>query len=237
MQILCLFNQNQTPRSDSANLEPSEAIFCPQILEPRRACARCDMLDDDEDAWSRMQSLDLAINDGNKALRLDPSSHDINTLLCKLQRLNKKQTVMWRGSADVAEGYRQRVLRPVEGELVNGRGAWETADFGAKRYLYYRANRDEWVIAQKLQPDGNLQYAYVTASKTGGLLPVGEATWQMTKGFRGATGGDEWVGAVLKLSVGEAAEAELARQQVGCSTSTRCATDNIYFLVCQSLSA
>ena len=35
VQILCIFNQNQTPRSDSANLEPSETIFCPQILEPR----------------------------------------------------------------------------------------------------------------------------------------------------------------------------------------------------------
>ena len=35
VQILCLFNQNQTPRSDSANLEPSEPIFCPHILEPR----------------------------------------------------------------------------------------------------------------------------------------------------------------------------------------------------------
>ena len=35
VQILCLFSQNQTPRSDSANLEPSEPIFCPQILEPR----------------------------------------------------------------------------------------------------------------------------------------------------------------------------------------------------------
>ena len=34
-QILYLFNQNRTPRSDSANLEPSESIFCPQILEPR----------------------------------------------------------------------------------------------------------------------------------------------------------------------------------------------------------
>ena len=32
VQILCLFSQNQTPRSDSANLEPSEPIFCPQIL-------------------------------------------------------------------------------------------------------------------------------------------------------------------------------------------------------------
>ena len=35
VQILCLFSQNQTPRSDSANLEPSEPIFYPQILEPR----------------------------------------------------------------------------------------------------------------------------------------------------------------------------------------------------------
>ena len=33
--ILYIFNQNQTPRSDSANLEPSEPIFYPQILEPR----------------------------------------------------------------------------------------------------------------------------------------------------------------------------------------------------------
>ena len=40
MQILCLFNQNQTPRSDSANLEPSEPIFYPQILEPRFAECR-----------------------------------------------------------------------------------------------------------------------------------------------------------------------------------------------------
>ena len=30
-----LFHENQTPRSDSANLEPSEPIFCPEILEPR----------------------------------------------------------------------------------------------------------------------------------------------------------------------------------------------------------
>ena len=31
---MCIFNhnQNQTPRSDSANLEPSEPISCPQIL-------------------------------------------------------------------------------------------------------------------------------------------------------------------------------------------------------------
>ena len=35
VQILCLCSQNQTPRSDSANLEPSEPIFYPQILEPR----------------------------------------------------------------------------------------------------------------------------------------------------------------------------------------------------------
>ena len=35
VQILCLFSQNQTPRSDSVNLEPSEPIFYPQILEPR----------------------------------------------------------------------------------------------------------------------------------------------------------------------------------------------------------
>ena len=35
VQMLYIFNQNQTPRSDSANLEPSEIIFCPQILEPR----------------------------------------------------------------------------------------------------------------------------------------------------------------------------------------------------------
>ena len=35
IQILCLFNQNQTPRSDSANLVPSEPMFCPQILVPR----------------------------------------------------------------------------------------------------------------------------------------------------------------------------------------------------------
>ena len=27
VQILCIFNQKQTPRSDSANLEPSEPIF------------------------------------------------------------------------------------------------------------------------------------------------------------------------------------------------------------------
>ena len=31
VQIPCLFSQNQTPRSDTANLEPSEPIFCPQI--------------------------------------------------------------------------------------------------------------------------------------------------------------------------------------------------------------
>ena len=35
VQILYIFNEKQTPRSDSANLEPSEPIFCPQILEPR----------------------------------------------------------------------------------------------------------------------------------------------------------------------------------------------------------
>ena len=29
VQILCIFNQNQTPRSDSANLEPTEPIFYP----------------------------------------------------------------------------------------------------------------------------------------------------------------------------------------------------------------
>ena len=33
--MLYIFNQNRTPRSDSANLEPSDPIFCPQILEPR----------------------------------------------------------------------------------------------------------------------------------------------------------------------------------------------------------
>ena len=36
VQILCLFNQNRTPRSDSANLEPSE----PQIMEPRHGLPR-----------------------------------------------------------------------------------------------------------------------------------------------------------------------------------------------------
>ena len=36
----CAFStKNQTPRSDSANLEPSEPIFYPQILEPRFLCA------------------------------------------------------------------------------------------------------------------------------------------------------------------------------------------------------
>ena len=35
VQILYIFNEKQTPRFDSANLEPSEPIFCPQILEPR----------------------------------------------------------------------------------------------------------------------------------------------------------------------------------------------------------
>ena len=31
VQILCIFNQ--TPRSDSANLEPSETLmFCPQVV-------------------------------------------------------------------------------------------------------------------------------------------------------------------------------------------------------------
>ena len=39
VQIRYLFNQNQTPHSDSANLEPSEPILCPQILEPRRVPA------------------------------------------------------------------------------------------------------------------------------------------------------------------------------------------------------
>ena len=34
VQILYIFNQNQTPRSGSANLEPLEPIFCPQILVP-----------------------------------------------------------------------------------------------------------------------------------------------------------------------------------------------------------
>ena len=41
VQILCLFNQHQTPRSDSANLEPSEPIFYPQILEPRWRTGHC----------------------------------------------------------------------------------------------------------------------------------------------------------------------------------------------------
>ena len=40
MQILCLFNRNQTPRSDSVNLEPSEPIFCPQIMGPRHCPTR-----------------------------------------------------------------------------------------------------------------------------------------------------------------------------------------------------
>ena len=35
VQIMCLFSQNQTPRSDSVNFVSSEPIFCPQILEPR----------------------------------------------------------------------------------------------------------------------------------------------------------------------------------------------------------
>ena len=35
VQIQYIFNQKQTPRSDSANLETSEPIFCPRILEPR----------------------------------------------------------------------------------------------------------------------------------------------------------------------------------------------------------
>ena len=40
VQIPYLFNQTQTPRSDSANLEPSEPILCPQILELRYAPKR-----------------------------------------------------------------------------------------------------------------------------------------------------------------------------------------------------
>ena len=35
VQTPYLFHENSTPRSDSANLEPSELIFYPQILEPR----------------------------------------------------------------------------------------------------------------------------------------------------------------------------------------------------------
>ena len=35
VQMPYLFHENQTPRSDAANLEPSEPVFCPQILEPR----------------------------------------------------------------------------------------------------------------------------------------------------------------------------------------------------------
>ena len=42
VQILCLLSQNQTPRSDSANLEPSEPIFYPQILEPSPKPLRAD---------------------------------------------------------------------------------------------------------------------------------------------------------------------------------------------------
>ena len=35
VQILYLFHENQTPRSDSANCVPLEPMFCPQIPEPR----------------------------------------------------------------------------------------------------------------------------------------------------------------------------------------------------------
>ena len=34
VQILYIFNQNQTPRSDSVNFVPLQPILCPQILEP-----------------------------------------------------------------------------------------------------------------------------------------------------------------------------------------------------------
>ena len=35
VQIPYIFHENQTPRSDSANLVTLEPIFCPQFLEPR----------------------------------------------------------------------------------------------------------------------------------------------------------------------------------------------------------
>ena len=35
VQLPYIFHEKQTPCSDSANLEPSEPVFCPQILEPR----------------------------------------------------------------------------------------------------------------------------------------------------------------------------------------------------------
>ena len=40
VRMLCLFNRNQTPRSDSVNLEPSEPIFCPQVPEQ---CSHLDL--------------------------------------------------------------------------------------------------------------------------------------------------------------------------------------------------
>ena len=58
VQIRCLFSQNQTPRSDSTNLELSEPIFYPQMLEPRLGLT----------AWKQ------APNGNRWTLRANPSS-------------------------------------------------------------------------------------------------------------------------------------------------------------------
>ena len=70
VQILYLFNQNQTPRSDSANLDPSEPMFRPRILEPRyitedrrHASKAAEIMD----AWSSVLTEPVFAADGQEA--------------------------------------------------------------------------------------------------------------------------------------------------------------------------
>ena len=119
--------------------------------------------------------------------------------------------LLWEARTAVGGGFRRRVLRPT-GERANGRGVWCTVDGGERRYLYYRVNSDQWVIASQLLPDGTAHNADIAASADG-MLPEGEATWRMNKTFRGASAGEVWEAGRLALTVGGAAELEAEKEE------------------------
>ena len=116
--------------------------------------------------------------------------------------------VFWSGGSDVAARFRRRMLRPVD-----GCAAWATVDRGANIFLYYRPNKNRWVIDSEYNLESTSQFAYIVASSDG-LLPEGEAVWTSYTSFRDVTEGEEWMETVLTLSVGAAAEAEIARLEV-----------------------
>ena len=80
VQILCIFNQDQTPRSDSANLEPCEPIFC-----PRNSGAQDQMLPDG--SWARADECCFANLTANFSNRINPGTMDrvfVENLLSEL---------------------------------------------------------------------------------------------------------------------------------------------------------